>query len=223
MRTFPGLKLSDFPPEVRPQVKIIDDMLRQVSGGLARSIQTGQSPAANPVPSLSNPTGPPPQSGTPQAAAGDLLVGLANGSWSKLPIGSNDAQLIVSGGFPFWLATVNQLGYTVEWRANGSYIVDTVVDGGVIAPTDFTISAVWLYRLTPGSAGSTTIDLNKNGTTMYTTQANRPSIAFDDADSKIQATLPDITSVVAGDILSIDIDVVESGSPGNLVLVIKGV
>jgi hypothetical protein len=102
MRTFPGLKLSIFTPEQRDQLKIVDDMLRQVSGGLARSIQTGQSPAANPIPSLSNPTGPPPQSGTPVATAGDLLYGLSGGSWAKLPIGTPGHVLTALATAPAW-------------------------------------------------------------------------------------------------------------------------
>lgn len=103
MRTYPGVKLSVFKdPAEREQIKILDDMTRQISGGLSRSIQSGQSPAANPVPSLSNPTGPPPSTGTPIAALGDLLFGLDNGAWAKLPIGANGSLLNVIDGVPAW-------------------------------------------------------------------------------------------------------------------------
>jgi len=221
MRTLPNIRPGAFKDsEQREEIKKLADHMRQTSGALSRSVFPGQTPAANPIPSGSPP---PPGQATPTPTQGDLLYGLASGSWAKLAIGAEDAVLIVSGVTPAWLGTANQLGYSIEWRANGLYLVDTVVDGGAIAPTDMTVSAVWLYRLIAGTSGSTVIDLNKNGTTMYTTQANRPTIAFNDADSKIQAALPDVTAVAAGDILSIDIDTVEAGSPGNLVLVVKGV
>lgn len=57
---------------------------------------------------------------------------------------------------------------------------------------------------------------------MYTTQGNRPTIAFNDGDLKVDCTLPDVVSVSAGDILTIDIDQVEAGSPANISLIIEG-
>jgi hypothetical protein len=444
VRTFPNINLSVFPPEQRPQIKIFADMMRQVSGGLARSILGGQSPAANPVPTLSNPTGPPPQGGTPVAAQGDLLYGLSGGAWAKLPIGSANQFLVVSSGLPAWSNTLGgtlnvvdasffiqddadptkkvqfqcsgitplttrtitvpdldatmavmpasptagavifvgggrlaqdaanlfwddtnnvlAIGHAVPvialdiigstdarstiavsrsggkfgamlagssgmlisydatgrfffspaaaktstgvdgpkcmtmfgstgntafgtitepnikllvmnnnaanpvlrvtganiqtgdlqqwtnsvptvlsymtsagiyrgaaatfkhaWKANGPYIVDTDVDGGVAVPTAMTIDAIWVYRTTAGGSSSTIVDIHKNGTTIYTTQANRPTIVFNDADKKVQATLPDVTAVAAGDILTLDIDQAETGTPADLTVVIQGI
>ena len=222
MRTYPGLKLSLFDPEQREQLKIIDDMLRQVSGGLARSIQTGQSPAANPVPSLSNPTGSPPLSGSTSPNLGDLLYGFS-GAWARLSIGPTDYFLVVVNGVPAWVSSSTiKTRQQFEWHANGPYIIDTAVDGAIAVPTAMTLSAVWLTRSSAGAAGSTTVDLNLNGTTMYTTQANRPTIAFNDADNKVQATLPDVVIITAGDVLTLDIDAVETGSPAGLTLTIEG-
>lgn len=109
-----------------------------------------------------------------------------------------------------------------RWAANGPYRVGTDVDGAYISDTGFTITGVWIYRTVAGTASSTILDLNKNGTTMYSTQGNRPTIAFNDGDKKVDCTLPDITSVAAGDVLTIDIDQIESGKPRDIILVIEG-
>lgn len=131
--------------------------------------------------------------------------------------------------------TLTQVGQDIEiasgggsgkfqnrWTANGPFRVGTEVDGAYISDTGFTISGVWIYRSVAGTSGSTIIDLNKNGTTMYTTQGNRPTIAFNDGDKKVDCTLPDITSVSAGDVLTIDIDQIEDGKPRDIILVIEG-
>ena len=106
--------------------------------------------------------------------------------------------------------------------ANGPYRVKTGVDGAWILPTAITISAVWLHRITAGSASSTILDLNRNGTTLYTTQANRPTIAFGDADSKVLCSLPDAVALAAGDVVTMDIDQVETGKPMHCSLIIEG-
>jgi hypothetical protein len=127
-----------------------------------------------------------------------------------------------SGNLSFVTAASLATRERARWAANGPYIIGTTVDGGWIVPTAMTISAVWLHRATPGTSSSSIVDLNKNGVTMYTTQANRPTIAFNDSDNKVQATLPDITAVAAGDILTMDIDQIEGGIPGDLTLTIEG-
>jgi len=109
-----------------------------------------------------------------------------------------------------------------RFTANGYYTVDTEVDGSWISDVDFTVTAIWVWRETAGSAGSTILDVNKNGTTMYTTQGNRPTIEYDDADNTVDCTLPDVVAVTAGDIITVDIDEVESGVPQNVILIIEG-
>ena len=110
----------------------------------------------------------------------------------------------------------------LRFMGNGYYRLDTEMDGAWISDTGFTITGIWLWRGDAGTSGSTILDLNKNGTTMYSTQANRPTIAFNDADNKVDCTLPDILTVSAGDIITVDIDQVESGDPQNVMLVIEG-
>lgn len=61
--------------------------------------------------------------------------------------------------------------------------------------------------------GSTIIfDVNKNGTTIFTTQGNRPTIAisgFSDTSS-----IPDVTSMGNGDYLTVDVDQIGSTVAG---------
>jgi hypothetical protein len=109
-----------------------------------------------------------------------------------------------------------------RWAANGPFIAGTGVDGAYVSDSAFSITGVWVYRGTAGSASSTIVDIHKNGTTMYTTQGNRPTIAYDDGDKKVDCTLPDVVTIAAGDIITIDIDQKETGTPTDLIVMIQG-
>lgn len=77
-------------------------------------------------------------------------------------------------------------------------------------------------RATVGTAPTGTpiiVDVNKNGTTIFTTQANRPTIAIAANDSGAEKT-PDVTSFVAGDYFTCDVDQVGTGTAGADLLVI---
>lgn len=64
------------------------------------------------------------------------------------------------------------------------------------------------------SAGaSIIIDVNKNGTTLFTTQANRPTIAAA-ANTSGNVTNMDVTSVAVGEYLTVDIDQIGSTTAG---------
>ena len=69
--------------------------------------------------------------------------------------------------------------------------------------------------------GATAImDIHKNGTTMYTTQANRPTIAA--GSTYVTATLPDVTIWAAGDVLQLEIDQKGSSTDGADLSVVVG-
>jgi len=62
-------------------------------------------------------------------------------------------------------------------------------------------------------AGSTSIvDIHLNGTTIYTTQGNRPTLTASDTGLYTEAGEPQITALVPGDILLIEIDQIGSGT-----------
>lgn len=58
------------------------------------------------------------------------------------------------------------------------------------------------------------IDVNKNGTTIFTTQANRPTIAIG-ANGETTPAVPDVTAIAVNDYLTVDIDQVGSTVAGE--------
>ena len=58
------------------------------------------------------------------------------------------------------------------------------------------------------TGASAIFDIHKNGTTLFTTQANRPTVAA--AAVSASVALPDVTTLAAGDVLTIDCDQVGS-------------
>ena len=109
-----------------------------------------------------------------------------------------------------------------RWTANGPYRVDTEVDAAWVVPTAMEVTSVWLYRGNAGSSGTTILDMNRNGSTMYTTQANRPKIVYTDADLIVACALPDVISLASGDIVTIDTDQIEAGRPSDWSLTLEG-
>lgn len=75
-----------------------------------------------------------------------------------------------------------------------------------IASGTSTITAVYIYCREAGSSSSTIVDVNLNGTTIFTTQANRPELAYNDADRVAKSGTPDIVDLVENDVLTFDID-----------------
>lgn len=66
------------------------------------------------------------------------------------------------------------------------------------------------------ATGATTfkLDVNKNGTTLYTTQGRRPTFAASSGTS-VEAAPADVTALAKGDILTVDIDAVGSSTAGS--------
>jgi hypothetical protein len=65
---------------------------------------------------------------------------------------------------------------------------------------------------TPATGQAVIFDVNLNGTTIFTTQANRTSIAATGTDGP--ETTPDVTTAAAGSHLKVDVDQVGSGTHG---------
>lgn len=66
---------------------------------------------------------------------------------------------------------------------------------------------------TASSGASIIADVNKNGTTVFTTQGNRPTIAAG-ANATAADAVPDVTAIAAGDYLTVDVDQIGSGTAG---------
>lgn len=70
------------------------------------------------------------------------------------------------------------------------------------------------------TGASVIFDVNKNGTTIFTTQGNRPTIA---AAATIGAlATPNITALAAGDVLTVDVDQIGSTLAGSLATITIG-
>lgn len=81
-------------------------------------------------------------------------------------------------------------------------------------PVAMTIQHVRLACGTAPTGAAILVDVNKGGTTIFTTQANRPTIATS-ATSETATTAPDVTSLAAGDKLTVDIDQIGSSVTGS--------
>ena len=82
------------------------------------------------------------------------------------------------------------------------------------------ISYVTAALITAPVGASAIVDLHKNGTTMYTTQANRPTIAA--GSTYVTATLPDVLTWAAGDVLQLEVDQKGSSTDGADLSVVVG-
>jgi len=102
---------------------------------------------------------------------------------------------------------------------SGSVGVVTEGLGAHFPEESLTIEKVIAYLKTTGSSGNTTIDVHKNGVTIFTTQANRPSVAYNDGDGKDEG-VPDVTSLAAGDKLTFDVDASATGNSDITVIVV---
>lgn len=90
-------------------------------------------------------------------------------------------------------------------------------------PVALTIQHVRLACNTAPTGAAILVDVNKNGTTIFTTQANRPTIAAS-ANAETATIAPDVTALAAGNYLTVDIDQVGSTVAGaDLTIVIYAV
>lgn len=85
-------------------------------------------------------------------------------------------------------------------------------------PFAVTIDSVAITAGSSPSGAAILVDVNKNGTTIFSTQGNRPSIAVGANASGDQ--VPDITALTVGDYLTVDLDQVGSALPGGDLLVV---
>lgn len=110
--------------------------------------------------------------------------------------------------------------YVVTLTHVGTVVVNT---GQVkwYAPRAMNILNVIISVGTAPTGASIIVDVNKNGTTIFSTQGNRPTIAA--SGTSDTSSVPDVTSVAAGDYLTVDIDQIGSTVAGaNLVVQIVG-
>src|SRR3990172_3176405 len=104
----------------------------------------------------------------------------------------------------------NSRGGSITFVIDGVLAVVENAPGAYVFTAAATIFDWYVYLKITGTAGSSIFDIHLNGTTIFTTQANRPTVAFDDANGWVVAT-PDVIDFVAGDVLTFDIDQIATG------------
>jgi hypothetical protein len=82
----------------------------------------------------------------------------------------------------------------------------------IVAPCTLTIVKVKAHVKTAPTGATLIVDVNKAGTTIFTNQANRPTIAIGATDD--DSGTPDVTALAEGNVLSIDIDQIGSTVAG---------
>jgi len=98
----------------------------------------------------------------------------------------------------------------------------SVVAGSIRIPNlmgeAFTITKVGLLVTTAPSGAAIIVDINKNGTTIFTNQAHRPQIAS--GANSGSTTSIDVSALADGDYLTMDIDQIGSTTPGGHLTVV---
>lgn len=87
--------------------------------------------------------------------------------------------------------------------------------GQFVFPQAVTIVGVSARAKTAPTGANVILDVNKNGTTLFTTQGNRPNIVASANQTAAEVTNMDVTAVAAGDYLSVDVDQVGSTVAGS--------
>jgi len=152
----------------------------------------------------------------PVATAADLPTGHAGDS--RLVVDENTIYSYVDG---LWRASVPTLEVVGEivWgvttvtvgtaRGFRPTIPKDIVDGTLIG---------WCLKCDTAGNGTTTVDINKNGTTIFTNQANRPTLTT--GQIKSTGSTIDVTSVSSEDDLTLDIDSVPGTVPVKLTAIL---
>lgn len=107
---------------------------------------------------------------------------------------------------------LNQTKDTTSFSISGSLSSGTGA-GRLTFPFNAKILGVIASIGTAPVGNSVIVDVLKNGITLFTTQANRPTIAVGTNASALK--VPDVTSVLAGDFITVNIAQVGSSTPGS--------
>jgi hypothetical protein len=132
---------------------------------------------------------------------------------SRLFANSQFGAITIADGYTSpYPALLPNYGFPVVWFLAGAQTTGTE-KLGFISPYAGTVVDVRAYLTTAPTGSTFIVDLMKNGVTMFTTSANRPTIAI--SGNASTTTLPDITSVAVGDRLRLDIIQIGSTIAGS--------
>jgi hypothetical protein len=145
-------------------------------------------------------------------AKGDLLAFTASATVARLAVGANGDRLRANSAATPGVEWANDR-QTQSWAFSGTAVVTTGKARWYNRTgRTLTIVGCWAAANTAPTGAALVCDVNKNGTTIFTTQGNRPSVAIS-GNGGTMAT-PDVTSVADGDYLTVDVDVIGSTVAG---------
>lgn len=121
---------------------------------------------------------------------------------------SEDAAVWITGG-----GSAGGGSGDLLFRIDGSLAVTEGVWTFLITK-DITIENWYIHCDDPGSSGSTIFDVNLNGTTLFSTSGDRPTLAYNDANGWAKSGTPDTINFVEGDVITIDIDQIATDAEG---------
>ena len=101
---------------------------------------------------------------------------------------------------------------TIVFSDAGTLVATTNVSFEIPVPVALTILRVYINVKTAPTGATLIVDVNKGGTTIFTTQGNRPTIAI--SAKTAESGTPDVTTLAKNDILSIDVDQIGSTIAG---------
>jgi len=104
-------------------------------------------------------------------------------------------------------------------HVDGVLVAMIGVGEAYICPSGAEIVAAYLSCAVTGTASETIIDVNKNAATIFLDPANRPILAWNDADGVAKSGTPDVVDLAEGDILTVDIDQVATGAADMTVVI----
>lgn len=105
-----------------------------------------------------------------------------------------------------------QVNRAFVWFISGTLTTGTSQGPRYIAPQAMTIVKAWLIVRTAPTSAAILIDINKNGSTIWSTQGNRATVAA--AATTGNTTTFNTTALAAGDYLDLDIDQIGSSVAG---------
>ncbi len=92
-----------------------------------------------------------------------------------------------------------------------------VGQAGALISSAMTISHVKLYSATAPTVAALICDININGASIFTTGLNLPTVAV--GTNAVNSRIPDVTTLAAGDRLTVDVDQVGTVTGGAPLLV----
>lgn len=152
----------------------------------------------------------------PLTTKGDLFgYGTAD---ARIPVGADDSVLTADSAEALGVRWAAGLGIKEQPFSQPGVLNSGAGTGRLYTKTDRTIIDVCIMVGVASTSGVVTVDMDIDGTTAFTTQANRPELAVSAFVS--DAEVPDVTAWDAGSYISFNVDAAGT-STEYLVVVVR--